>query len=95
MFYIYILKCQDNSYYTGHTENLELRISQHQTGFYDGYTSTRLPVQLIYAEAFSSRIEALEAERKIKTWNKKKKETLAFQGWEGIISLRKKKNKKN
>jgi predicted GIY-YIG superfamily endonuclease len=91
MFYVYILKCKDNSYYTGHTENLEQRISQHQSGFYDGYTSTRLPVQLIYAEAFSSRIEALEAERKIKTWNRKKKETLAYLGWEGIISLRTKK----
>lgn len=90
MFYVYILKCRDDSFYTGHTENLEQRISQHQMGLYAGYTSSRLPVQLIYAEEFSTRIEALEAERKIKSWNRKKKSALAYQGWHGIIALRKK-----
>ena len=73
MFYVYILKCNDGSYYTGHTENLEQRLSAHNIGLYDGYTATRRPVQLIYAEEFATRIEALEAERKIKTWNRKKK----------------------
>lgn len=85
MFYIYILKCSDGSYYTGHTENLEVRISEHNIGHHNGYTSTRLPVQVVYAEEFGSRAEALEAERKIKTWNRKKKETLAYKGWEGVI----------
>jgi len=88
-FYVYILKCSDGSYYTGHTDNLEKRISEHQAGSYEGYTASRLPVELIFVETCASRIEALEAERKIKTWNRKKKEALAYRGWKGIIALRK------
>jgi len=45
-FWVYILRCADNSYYTGHTDNLEKRIAGHQEGEVEGYTSTRLPVVL-------------------------------------------------
>jgi predicted GIY-YIG superfamily endonuclease len=89
-FYIYILKCNDNSLYTGHTENLNKRIHEHNNKKYAGYTSTRLPVVLVYSEAFSSRNEALTAEQKIKTWSRKKKNALISNGWQGIINLRKK-----
>ncbi len=67
MFYVYILKCSE-SYYTGHTENLEQRLAAHNIGLYDGDTATRRPVQLIYAGEFPTRIEALEAERKTKAF---------------------------
>lgn len=87
-FYVYILKCNDGSFYTGHTDNLEKRIAEHQAGSYQGYTAKRLPVTLVFVEEFGSRTEALEAERKIKTWNRKKKETLSEKGWEGIIAMR-------
>lgn len=88
-FYIYILKCADGTYYTGHTDNLEKRIAEHKHGTHSGYTSTRLPIKVVYAEECASRAEALEAERKIKTWGKRKKEALASRGWAGIIALRK------
>lgn len=88
-FYVYLLKCKDESFYTGHTDNLEKRISEHHMGTYQGYTASRLPVSLVFAEEFGSREEALEAERKIKKWNRKKKNALAKKGWEGIIALRK------
>ncbi len=91
-FYVYILKCSDGTYYTGHTDNLEKRIAEHKNKSYSGYTSTRLPIKVIFVEECASRSEALEAERKIKTWGKRKKEALAYRGWEGIIALRKKKN---
>lgn len=91
-FYVYILKCNDGSFYTGHTDNIEKRLAEHQLGNCAGYTAKRLPVKLVFVEVCASRAEALEAERKIKTWNRKKKETLAFEGWQGIIELRKKKN---
>jgi len=39
MFWVYILHCADNSYYTGHTDNLETRIAEHTLGNIDGYTS--------------------------------------------------------
>ncbi len=87
-FYVYILKCNDGSFYTGHTDNLEKRISEHQAGSYEGYTAKRLPVTLVFVEEFASRTEAMEAERKIKTWNRKKKETLSEKGWPGIIAMR-------
>lgn len=92
-FYIYILKCSDGRYYTGHTDDLEKRIAEHQAGTYKGYTSTRLPVKVIYVEEFASRAEALEAEIKIKDWSRKKKEALAYKGWDGIVALRKNKIK--
>ena len=92
-FYVYILKCSDGRYYTGHTDNLEKRIAEHQAGTYQGYTSTRLPVKLIFVQEFASRSEALEAEIKIKDWSRKKKEALAYRGWEGILALKKKKLK--
>ena len=90
VFYVYILKCNDNSFYTGHTEDLEKRMCEHNSRKYDGYTSTRLPVVLVYSEAFGTRYEALEAEHKIKTWGKRKKNALVSNGWQGIINLRKK-----
>ena len=89
-FYVYILLCADGSYYTGHTDNLEKRIAEHQQGQAAGYTCRRLPVQLVFSQSFASRAEALEAEQKIKTWGKRKKEALAYKGGEGIIDLRKK-----
>ena len=88
IFYVYILKCNDGSYYTGHTDNLEKRIAEHNAGSIDGYTASRLPITVIFVEQFASRSEALEAERKIKTWNRKKKEALAYKGWNGIIAMR-------
>ncbi|MCK4650687.1 GIY-YIG nuclease family protein [Candidatus Babeliales bacterium] len=45
-FYIYILKCNDDSYYTGHTDNIEKRITEHKLGLCDCYTKKRLPVFL-------------------------------------------------
>jgi predicted GIY-YIG superfamily endonuclease len=90
-FYIYILKCADNTYYTGHTDNIEKRIEEHKSNTYECYTSTRMPVELVYLENFASRAEALEAERKIKKWGKRKKDALVSNGWDGILALRKKK----
>jgi predicted GIY-YIG superfamily endonuclease len=52
-FYVYILKCNDGRYYTGHTDNLEKRIAEHQAGSYECYTSTRLPVKVIYVQTFA------------------------------------------
>lgn len=57
MFYVYILQCKDKSYYTGHTDNLENRLYQHNNALFPTcYTATRLPVVLIYAELFTTYI---------------------------------------
>ena len=94
-FFVYILKCSDGSYYTGHSDNIEKRISEHNQGLINCYTSTRLPVECVFIQTCASRIEALEAEHKIKKWSRKKKEALIKKDWNELSILSKKKfNKK-
>jgi predicted GIY-YIG superfamily endonuclease len=85
-FYLYILKCADDSYYIGHTDNLEKRVAEHNDKKYYGYTCTRLPITLAYSEHFQTREEAFIAERKIKKWTRKKKEVLITYGWKGFAN---------
>ena len=87
--HVYMLKCADNSYYTGHTDNLELRIAQHQAGTTPSYTSTRLPVECVYAEDCGTRLGALAFERQIKGWSRAKKEALIRGDWKRISELAK------
>ena len=92
MFWVYILQYRDNSYYTGHTENLEMRLVQHQQKMIPGsYTSTRLPIQLKYYQVFSTREEARMAENQIKGWSRKKKEALIKGNWQAISEYAKRK----
>src|SRR4030043_1122688 len=90
-FGVYILRCVDNSYYTGHTDNLDKRIVEHQTGAIEGYTSTRLPVILMFADEFPTREEALARERQIKGWSRKKKEAMMRGDWAEVSRLARKK----
>ena len=88
-FYIYILKCNDRSYYTGHTDNLENRISEHKTGKHSGYTSSRLPIEVVFVQHFTTRYEALKIEHRIKKWSRKKKEALITKNWKKLQILAK------
>ena len=76
MGYLYILKCNDGSFYTGSTINLDKRINQHKDGKAAQYTKSRLPVILVYFEEFQSIKEAFYREKQIQKWSKKKKEAL-------------------
>ncbi|GGE79639.1 TrmJ/YjtD family RNA methyltransferase [Sphingomonas prati] len=88
-FWTYILRCADGTYYTGHTDDLERRIAQHDAGTFPGYTHDRRPVILMWSEYFPTRIEALERESQIKDWSRKKKEAL-FQGnWAAVADAAK------
>ena len=80
-FYAYILLCADKSYYTGHTEDLEHRIAEHQVGRCGGYTRNRRPVSLAWSQDFPTRYEALSAERQIKGWSRAKKKALIGGDW--------------
>ncbi len=86
-FWVYILKCRDGAYYTGHTEDVETRVAQHQSGTIKGFTSARLPVTLVWCADFSSRYEAIASERRIKGWTRAKKEALIAGDWERLSSL--------
>jgi tRNA/rRNA methyltransferase len=83
-FWTYLLHCADRTYYTGHTDDLEKRLYQHQEGVLGGYTSTRRPVELVWAEAFDTRDEAKTAELKIKNWSRAKKEALIAKDWDRL-----------
>ncbi len=80
-FFVYILKCADGSYYTGHTDNLEQRISGHELGKIACYATARLPVELVFAQQFATRAEAINAEHRIKKWSRVKKEALIKEEW--------------
>ena len=71
---VYILKCSDNSYYVGHTENLEYRLKLHNSCKGSKYTAIRRPVVLKYKELTSSKQEAIKREKK--GWSRLKKEAL-------------------
>ncbi len=92
-FFVYILKCSNGRFYTGHTDNLELRLSEHkQRKDPKCYTATRLPIQLVFHAVFESREAAFNAEMKIKGWSREKKEALINGDWEELKRLSNLKN---
>ncbi|WP_159911879.1 GIY-YIG nuclease family protein [Pantoea sp. 18069] len=87
-FWVYMLHCNDGSYCTGHTDDLEQRIAQHAFGtFPDCYTFLRRPIALVFAQEHATREEALAAERQIKGWSRKKKEALMRGDWAEVSRL--------
>ncbi|WP_174274851.1 TrmH family RNA methyltransferase [Sphingomonas bacterium] len=75
-FHTYMLRCSDGSYYVGHTDDLDRRMGEHQSGSIPSYTQNRRPVTLMWCESFSEREQAFAAERKLKGWSRAKKEAL-------------------
>ena len=94
-FYVYILKCADGSYYTGHTDDLDVRIAAHHQGLIPGYTRKRRPVQFVFADEFPTRIDALERERQIKRWTRANKEALIARDWPRLQRLARRRSAKS
>ena len=86
-FWMYILRCSDGTLYVGHTDDLERRMAQHDTGALGGYTALRRPVALVFCEEFPSREEALTRERQVKNWSRAKKEALVTRDWNSLSRL--------
>jgi predicted GIY-YIG superfamily endonuclease len=74
----YMLRCADGSYCVGCTTDLDQRLAQHRAGTFAGYTSTRLPVELVWCEEFQVIHDAIDAERHVKGWSRAKKEALVM-----------------
>lgn len=74
--YMYILKCSDDSYYTGSTTDLDRRLIQHQNGEGANHTKKRLPVELVYYEEYDRIDIAFYREKQVQGWSRKKKEAL-------------------
>lgn len=85
-FFVYILRCADGSYYVGHTEDMVLRMQQHEHGDV-GYTSLRKPIELVWQGEFETRQGALAFELQIKGWSRAKKEALMAGNWDRIKEL--------
>ncbi len=90
-YFVYILKCTDGSYYTGVTSNLEQRINRHNSGLIKGYTSSRLPVRLVYSNRFRNTTDAITAEKQIKGWSRAKKQALINGDFDKLVQLAKSK----
>jgi predicted GIY-YIG superfamily endonuclease len=87
-FYVYLLKCADDSYYTGSTSDIERRYWEHQQGTAPtSYTCSRRPVELVWAGEFQTRREALDFEHQVKGWTRAKKEALSREDWNGIHEI--------
>lgn len=83
-FHVYVLRCADGTYYTGRTEDLDVRMGQHASGAPGGYTARRLPVKLMWSEWFQTREQARTVEAQVKSWSKAKKEALFRGDWASV-----------
>lgn len=88
--YMYILRCNDGSYYVGSTNNLERRLEEHNHGEGAEYTKHRLPVELVYFEECFSIKEAFLREKQVQGWSRKKREALINGQYEKLPILSKK-----
>ncbi len=86
-FHVYMLLCADGSFYTGHTDDLEARLMAHELGTFRGYTHAKRPIRPVFSQEFTTREEALRAERQIKGWSRAKKRALSEQDWDVLREL--------
>ncbi len=93
--YIYILKCADDTYYTGVTSNVQKRLMEHQSAEHpESYTAKRLPVELVFYAEFTDITHAIATEKQVKNWSRAKKEALIKGEFEKLPNLAKKNFKK-
>lgn len=86
-YFIYILRCADQSLYIGRISDLERRLSEHKNRQGCTYTALRLPVEIVFYQSFATENEAYSAEQQIKGWSRKKKEALIRNDLNEIIRL--------
>ena len=86
-FVTYMLRCADDSYYLGHTDELDKRIAEHQHGEGCEWTKSRRPVELVWRQEFPDRDAARAAEQQIKKWNRAKKEALIAGDFDLLLIL--------
>ena len=92
VYYVYILKCSDQTFYTGITSNLSKRIVEHNNGKHkNSYTFKRRPLTLEFYAEFTNVNIAIENEKQIKKWSKAKKQALINGEFEKLPNLSKKK----
>ena len=92
-YYVYILKCADNSFYTGVSNDVERRVLEHNNSEdKKTYTYRKRPVKLVWFEYYNDINQAIEKEKQIKGWNRKKKQALIDDNFDLIVELSNLKN---
>ncbi len=87
-YFVYIVKCSDDSYYTGITNNVDRRVYEHNNSIDESsYTFHKRPVLLVFHEAFKDVNQAISFEKQIKGWTRKKKEALIDNNWDKLKEL--------
>jgi putative endonuclease len=95
-YFVYIVECSDESYYTGFTSNLDKRIMEHNSGIHDNaYTLKRRPVVLKWHEQFTDPKHAIDVEKQIKGWSRRKKKALIEEDWGNLVEFSKNFRKRN
>ena len=88
LYYVYILECFDGSYYTGVTSEIEKRVNEHNEGIDKKcYTFNKRPLKLVFFENFSNINLAIEREKQIKGWSRKKKMALINGDFNELVRL--------
>lgn len=85
--YVYMVRCRDNSLYTGYTNDPQRRLSVHNSGHGAKYTRSRLPVTLSYVEQCSDKQAAQRREYTLKQLTKPQKEALCQSDWRRQVAL--------
>jgi len=87
-YFVYILLCSDNSYYTGITNDMDRRMYEHTNGLDpNSYTCKRRPVKMVFCENFNDVNQAIAFEKQVKGWNRKKKEAIIAGNWDLLPGL--------
>jgi putative endonuclease len=90
-YFVYVLECADQSYYIGVTNDLDLRIIEPKTGSnLDSFTFSRRPVELKWFASFTRIESAIEKEKQLKKWSRKKKKALIENDWTRVSEYSKK-----
>lgn len=74
--FVYVLRCADDTLYTGYTTDVERRVAEHDAGEGAAYTRGRTPVELVHVESYETRSAAMSREYEVKSLAKDAKERL-------------------
>ena len=88
--YVSMLRCSDGSFYVGSTRDLAIRLHQHQIGLGAEYTSTRIPVELVWHEEYENVGLAYSREKQVQNWSRRKRLALVDGDYEDLPALAKK-----
>lgn len=91
-YHLYILLCNDGTYYIGSTRNVDARVMRHNEGRASNYTAIRRPLTLAYTEAYPDQSAAMRREQQLKGWSHQKRQALVDGDLERLKQLSKRRS---